>query len=85
MERVQPKEIRIALEGGLVQSVGIGRDVPKDITITVTDFDLDGQTSEDDPRIEDAGYGDLAFCQILFEPGDTIKKDTIDEDGTAWL
>jgi len=85
MEKVQPNEIRVVLEGGLVQSVGLGSKVSREIWIVVTDFDLDGQMSEDDPRIEDCGYGDPAFCRILHEPGDEIDAEKVDGDGTAWL
>lgn len=85
MDRAQPNEIRIVLDGGILQTVGLGRDVPRDILITLTDFDLDGQTPEDDPRIEDNGYGTLAFCMIFHQPKDEIDKDSVDEDQTAWL
>jgi len=85
MDKVQPNEIRLVVDGGIIQTVGLGKDVPRDILITLTDFDLDGQTPQDDPRIEDSGYGKLAFCQIIHEPGDEIDKDSVDEDQTAWL
>ena len=85
MKKVQPKEVRIVLDGGIVQNVGLGKEVSKDLMITITDLDLDGQTSDDDQRIEDTGYGEKAFCVILFKPGDEISKESIDEDGALWL
>ena len=86
MEKVQPKEIRIVIDGGLVQKVGLGKDVPRDLTITTVDLDIEGQTPDDDPRIERTGYGsEIAFCAILHEPGDEFSPESIDEDGTIWL
>ena len=86
MEKVQPNEIRIILDGGIVQQVALGRDVPRNLKIILTDYDLDGQTPDDDPRIEKTGYGDeLAYCAIFHEPGDKIPKKSIDADGTCWF
>ena len=85
MERVQPREIRIILDGGIVQNVALGKDVPKDLTITLADLDVEGQTSEDDSKIEQNGYGEWAYCSTFHKPDDTIDKDQIDKDGTAWL
>ncbi len=85
MDKVQPDEIRIALNKGIVQNVGLGKDVPRNLRITLTDFDLDGNTPDDDPRIEDNGYGEMAYCLIFHEPGDDLGDTGVDEDGTVWL
>jgi len=83
MQKVQPKEIRIIIDGGLIQSIGIGRDVPHDLSITLNDLDLD--TGADDPNVEDNGYATQAYCVALHEPGDEIPAQCIDEDGTIWV
>jgi len=85
MDRVQPCEIRIIVDGGVIQNVALGKDVPRGIRITVADLDIEGQTSEDAPRIEQNGYGEWAWCSIVHEPGDAIDNDQVDPDGTAWL
>ena len=85
MNKVQPNELRIVVDGGIVQKIGMGKAVPGNLRITLTDYDLEGQTSEDDPRIEEDGYGDLAFCAVLFEPGDHVSQECMDEDETLWL
>ena len=86
MEKVQPKEIRIVIDGGLVQKVGLGKDVPRALMITTVDLDIEGQNPDDDPRIERTGYGnEIAFCTILHEAEDEITDDNVDQDGTAWL
>ena len=85
MEKVQPNELRIVVDGGIVQKIGMGKTVPSNLRITLTDYDLEDQTPEDDPRIEEDGYGDLAFCAVLFEPGDQDDQQYMDEDETLWL
>jgi len=85
MEKVQPNEIRIVVDGGIVQQIGLGKAVPGNLLITLTDYDLDGQTPEDDERIQADGYSGMAFCSRLFEPGDVIPEECVDEDGTRWL
>jgi len=85
MDKVQPKEIRIVVERGVLQAVGLGRDVPRDILITLTDLDLNAATPETDPMIQDNGYGELAFCRIIHRPGDEIPAELLDDDGAAWL
>jgi len=40
MEKVRPREIRIVIDGGLVQKVGIGKEVSRDLRIIITDFDF---------------------------------------------
>ena len=85
MQRIQPNEIRIIVEGGCVQSVGIGKDVPRDIRITLNDFDLDSRRGEDNPGVEDNGYGNQAYCAALYEPADELPETRIDEDATTWV
>ena len=85
MEKVQPNEVCIVVDGGIVQQIGLGKDVPRNLRITLTDYDLDGQTPEDDPHIESNGYGELAFCSVLYEPEELTPKESIDADGTQWL
>ena len=85
MEKVQPDEVRIVLDKGIVRHVGLGKRVPRNLRILLTDLDLDGQTPEDDPRIEENGYGELAYCLIFHEPGEQLSDDCVDEDGTVWL
>ncbi|MBM4047681.1 MAG: hypothetical protein FJ279_21455 [Planctomycetes bacterium] len=84
MDKVQPKEIRIVVERGVLQAVGLGKDVPRDLLITLTDLDLNAATPETDPMIQDNGYGELAFCRIIHRPGDEIPAELLD-DGAAWL
>ena len=85
MEKVQPDDVRIVLDKGIVRHVVLGKRVPRTLRILLTDLDLDGQTSEDDPRIEDNGYGQFAYCLIFHEPGEQLSDDCVDEDGTVWL
>ena len=86
MERVKPNEIRIMVDGGLVTDIALGRDVPKNFLITLVDFDIEGATPEDDPRIQDDGYGETAFCSVFRDAEDAIPATAIDpDDGTVWL
>ena len=85
MDKVQPNEIRIVLDKGILRNVGLGKGVPRNLRILLTDFDVDGNTPEDDFRIEDNGYGQFAYCMIFHEPGVQLSDDCVDEDGTVWL
>ena len=85
MDKIQPNEIRIVLGKGILQNVGLGKDVPRNLRVALTDFDTDGNTPEDDFRIEDNGYGQLAYCLVFHEPGVQLSDDCMDEDGTVWL
>ena len=85
MDKVQPNEIRIVQDEGIVRHVGLGKDVPRNLRISLTDLDVDGNTPEDDFRIEDNGYGRFAYCLIFHEPGTQLSDDCVDEDGTVWL
>lgn len=85
MDKVQPREIRVLIEGGVVLNVGLGKDIPQDVRITINDFDIEGSTPDDDSRIQDNGYGNMAFCGVLHDAGEEVKSDSVDEDGTVWL
>ena len=85
MDRVKPNEIRVVVEGWIVQKIGLGKSVPNDLLITLTDYHTEGSTPETDPRISQDGYGDLAFCAVLHRPGKPIPRQCIDEDGNRWI
>jgi len=85
MDKVKPKEIRIVVERGVLQAVGLGKDVPRDLLITLTDLDLNGATPDTDPMVQDNGYDELAFCRIIHRSGEEIPPELLDEDGAAWL
>jgi len=85
MEKVQPNEIRIVVKDGTVQDVALGREVARDLCISLTDLDVEGNAAEDDLGVEDNGYGELANCLVLHEPGVRLSKGVEDEDQTVWL
>ena len=85
MDKVQPNEIRIELRGGLLQCVGLGKDVPTNLRITLTDFDIEGQDPAENPRIQETGYGQMAYCKVLWEPGVEDTYEEVDGDGVRWV
>lgn len=83
MDKVQPNEIRIVLRGGLLQCVGLGKDVPRDIRVVLTDYDIEGRDPAENPNIQDDGYGEIAYCRILTEPG--ADRPEVDSEGAIWI
>ncbi|MBE7559499.1 hypothetical protein HS125_11310 [bacterium] len=85
MDPVQPNEIRIVLRGGLLQCVGLGKDVPRDIRVVLTDHDIEGRDPAENPNIQDDGYGEIAYCRVVWEPGADRTEANTDENGVSWV
>lgn len=85
MEKVQPNEIRIELRGGLLQCVGLGKDVPTNLRITLTDYDIEGRDPTENPRIQETGYGNMAYCRVLDDPELDAPDADVDEEGVRWV
>lgn len=74
--KIEQKEIRIFVYGGVVQAIRVGSSVPADIKVSVADAD----GCEPD-ALEDNGYGEQ--CVFGFRSGtETQHKD---DDGVVWL
>lgn len=75
---ISAKEIRIYIEDGMVQTIGVGQQVPKNLLVTISDGDTDGVP---DHELCDDGYG----SRCLIWTWETERCSCPDEDGIRWI